>query len=111
MAIPAIGAFRHRLMIQTPAPSDDGVGGQSIVWSELATVWAALGPLTSLSASGEQAFAGKVEAKTTYRVWIRYRNDLTAAMRIQYDANDYDILQIVDEGGKKQFLTLTMRNI
>jgi head-tail adaptor len=41
-----IGAMRHRLVLQTPAETPDLAGGVVRGWSTVATLWAAIEPLS-----------------------------------------------------------------
>ena len=39
------GELRHKLIIQTPTETADGLGGYSVAWDDAKTVWGALWPL------------------------------------------------------------------
>ena len=73
-----VGALTERLTIQQDTPSTDALGGQSVVPGTLATVW---GAVTAL-AGRELMQAQAVNARVTYRVVVRYRADVTPAMRL-----------------------------
>lgn len=75
------GTLNKRVTIQSPTtPTSDGAGGTIATepWTDLATVWASVSPLTGRETLQAQA----VEAETTHRVTIRYRDCVTARSRI-----------------------------
>ena len=70
----------ERARIERPVASDDGYGGLQINWAELATVFADVKPV--FGAVHERQVGAQVTANAGYRVIIRARTDVTAAMRI-----------------------------
>lgn len=88
------GDLRHRVVIEhQPAPQTrNGLGEVTTPWVELATVWAAVEPLTGSEAI-QQA---REEAQVSHRVRIRRRTDVTPAMRVVYGAKVFNILAVLD---------------
>jgi SPP1 family predicted phage head-tail adaptor len=79
-----VGELRERATLLTPITVADAQGGQSTTWSSGATVAAAVLPL-----SGREALsAGAVQASMSTRITIRYRDDVTATMRIRRERDD-----------------------
>lgn len=70
----------ERVRIEQRVLSDDGYGGKTVSWSELATVFAQVEP-TYFSAL-ERAVADQLTGRAGYRVRIRTRSDIRASMRI-----------------------------
>ncbi|ATA26808.1 head-tail adaptor protein [Brenneria goodwinii] len=72
------GRLRHRVTIQNFTTTRDA-GGQPIeTWSDGATVWAEVAPI-----SGRELVAsGAVSAEATIRVWMRFRRDVSAVSRL-----------------------------
>lgn len=87
------GRLRHRLVIQTPTETTDSMGGQTIAWNTLATVWATIAPLRGAEYMEAQA----VEAAVSTRITIRYRADVTPRMRATWDGHTYEILDVVHD--------------
>lgn len=94
--------LRHRVTLQTPLTSPDGGGGTSIVWSDWASVWAAIEPL----AGEERLAAGQIESAITHRVTIRYRAGVTAAMRVAFGARRLAVRAVIAPEERRERLVL-----
>ena len=79
----------ERVTIQYPAMSDDGYGGKTIAWTDLATVFARVIPV--YVGISERVIADQTAATAGYRVNIRVRTDVTAAMRILWKSHTLGI--------------------
>ena len=86
------GRLRHRVTIQQPSSSTNSRGGKIKSWSDLATVWASIEPLSGREI--EQDF--QLEPETTTRIVMRYKSGLTSNMRIKYGSRYYKILGITN---------------
>jgi SPP1 family predicted phage head-tail adaptor len=98
-----IGALRHRVTIEEKAAAPDGGGGVSESWSALATVWAAIETLEG----AEVLRAEQIVGEARFRLRIRYRADITPAMRVRLGARTLGIESVADADGRGRFLTLT----
>ena len=96
------GALRERVTIEQATRVTDGVGGASTNWSELATVWALVMP----QSGRETLTGGRVEAQQSYKIKIRYRDDVTAAMRVIWMARTLNIRSVMDPDERKHWLVL-----
>lgn len=97
------GKLRHRITIQSPTVVADGSGGYTVSgYSEVATVWAAVIPLTAQ----EQYFAQQLNQRTTHRIRTRYRNDVTAAMRILLGTRSFEIVGVRNIGERGRELEI-----
>lgn len=72
-----IGDMRNRLALERETSTPDGMGGQTVTWLTVATVWAAIWPLKTV----ERMAAMKIEGELTHRIRIRYRENVTGSMR------------------------------
>lgn len=73
--------MRHRVVIQTPSYASSTQSGAGVAsFSTLATVWAAVNPLSG----SERLAAGAVSSQVAYEIEIRQRSDVTAGMRVQW---------------------------
>lgn len=98
----AAGKLRHRVVIKQLAMARDGIGGVVESWAELATVWADIVPL-----SGREFIAAQAaQAGVTARITIRYREGITAAMRIEHGADIYNIKAVLPDPTLRGHLTL-----
>jgi SPP1 family predicted phage head-tail adaptor len=85
------GRLSERIRFEQESRTSDGGGGASVVWTAVATRWAAVEPLKGR----EQLEAMQLEASNLYRVTIR--NDglvITAAMRLVWLTGGNALLNI-----------------
>lgn len=98
------GTLRHRITIQRrSAEQDPNTGAMVEGWSDLATVWANVEPLSVrefIASRGEQA-------EITARITIRYRAGLDPTMRILHRGLIYNIEGVLpDPRTGRQYLTM-----
>lgn len=75
-----IGRMRRRVTIESKAYSPDGQGGQTFAWSTFVSGYAELTPKSGM----EMSAAGKLQAVTYMKVTMRFRQGVTATMRVKY---------------------------
>lgn len=99
-----IGRMRHRVTLQTETRTADGGGGATIAWTDQATVWAEITPLSG----SEQLRGMALEGRVTHRIRIRYRSDIapTAAWRVAYGARLFNVRAVLNENERNRFLIL-----
>jgi SPP1 family predicted phage head-tail adaptor len=99
-----IGDLRHRITFQTATRTADGIGGFTLAWTDLKTVWAYVKPVSSR----EALFGGngKLEDRRTHKVTIRYTTDITNEMRFTYDNRTFEIKGNLRPDERKFFLEL-----
>jgi SPP1 family predicted phage head-tail adaptor len=84
----AAGKLRHRVQLQTPADlQDETTGGITRVWTTVATVWAAVEPLSAREFVQSAAEQSQVSARIT----IRRRSDINGAWRIVHGTKVYNV--------------------
>jgi SPP1 family predicted phage head-tail adaptor len=98
-----IGALRHRVTIEQKTAAPDGGGGFAESWNALATVWAAIETLEG----AEILRAEQIMGETRFRLRIRYRGDVTAAMRVQFGSRVLGIEAVADADGRGRYLVLS----
>lgn len=88
----AAGRLRHRVLIERyvlavdsngDVVQDPDTGETTGSWQELATVWAAIEPLSAREFIAAQSTQSKIEA----RVVLRHRSDLDGALRLVHLVN------------------------
>lgn len=99
-----ISSLRHRLKIETLSQSSDGQGGYIESWSELATVWGKLEPVST----SERLYAKKIEYQRSHKCVIRYRNDVTQTMRIVFDNRYFQIKSVHSPDERRAYLFLDL---
>lgn len=68
------GQLRHRITLQSPSGTRDAVGERSTTWTNVATVWASVEPLST----SERHIAAQAHTFLTHRVTIRYASVVSA---------------------------------
>lgn len=99
-----IGAIRHRLTLQTVNDTADSQGGFVKAWTDTATVWGSLEPLSGR----ERLQAQQVQGLVTHKVRIRYRSSVTvtASMRVKFGTRTFNIREIRNAEERNVYLDL-----
>lgn len=101
-----IGKLRHRVTLQEPVDTDDGVGGTTRTWSTVAALWARIEPLDA----AERTEAGRLEAAVDHRITIRHRA-LTHAMRFAIGTRVFAIRGLTDRDERHRYLVCDCEEI
>lgn len=100
------GKLRHRLRIERPVYTQDQTTGDEVeTWQTVATVWAAIEPLSAREFIASQSEDSKINTRVT----IRFRNDVDASMRLFHAAKQmyYNIEGVLsDKESGLEYLTL-----
>lgn len=96
------GDLRHRIILEQPVRSKNAMGEQIDTFVSVATVWAAVEPLT-----GTWLFqAQQADSKVSGRVRIRYREDIKPTWRILFDGRYLSIVSILNPDERKKELII-----
>jgi SPP1 family predicted phage head-tail adaptor len=95
-----IGALRSRLTLETASRADDGGGGTEITWQTVAELWASV----RVTGGGEGFSLDRVAGRLTHEIVLRYRGDVTSAMRFRDGPRVYDIRATFDPDGSRHWL-------
>lgn len=87
------GELRHRITIQQQVKGRDTDGGVIVIWSNLATVWAAVEPLSGAERQVENSDQLLASRLTQFK--IRKRDGLDTTMRIIFSGQTFDLQQII----------------
>lgn len=100
------GKLRHRVTIQEPVNVQDSTDGSMVkTWRDVATVWAAIEPLSAR----EFIAAMKEDSKVSARITIRYIPTINHEMRLYHAAKSvyYDIHGILsDKDSGLEYITI-----
>lgn len=96
------GSLRHRVTIQSLTKTSDGTGGFTETWTDAATVWAEVTPLKGF----ERYAAQQIRAQLSYRVRLRFRNDVTSDMRLIHKGKILTIQAVINVNGRNRELEL-----
>jgi SPP1 family predicted phage head-tail adaptor len=94
------GQLTARLELEAPVAVSDGQGGAVLGYETRASLWARIEPVTQVLA--EQA--GAEMFSVTHRVWLRFRADLAAGMRLRKGARMFAIRAWSDPDETQRFL-------
>ena len=101
------GELRHRVTIKSKGASRDTFGQETITWTTVATVWAAVEPL-----SGREYLAGaQLEAAVDTRVRIRYLAGVVPEMQVVYGSHTYNLLSVVHVGENRREMQLMCQEV
>ena len=99
------GRLRHRLLLQSKIETQDSYGAAIITWTDEATVWGAIEPL-----SGQEYFSqAQVQAEAKVKMTIRYYDGITTEWRIRNENKYYDIVDVLDHNEIHRMLTIMCR--
>lgn len=100
-----IGRLNRRITIEQKSVTRDAYGGETITWSTVAAVWAAVLPIRGR----EYVAIRQAGAELTTRFVIHYRAGVTPAMRVSYNGATYNIEEVIDSEDGHRFLELMAR--
>ncbi len=95
--------LRERVRIEYQTLADDGYGGQTTSWVELATVFAQVEPI--FIGQNERSVGQQRSANAGYRVRVRARTDVDAAMRVIWKTHTLTIHSLHEQGEILSILT------
>lgn len=95
-----IADLKHRLVVEQQSRVGDGGGGAVATWNRLAEVWGAIRPRTGAERPEGDGTTGRV----THSVIIRWRSDVTPAMRLREGARVLDVRAVYDPDDDRRWL-------
>ena len=96
----AVGRLRHRLTLEQAVTAEDGSGGFSTDWADVATIWGAIETLSGRETEASDA----VRAEATHRITIRHRDDVGPAKRLRFYARVFEIVSAADPESSRLLL-------
>ena len=99
------GALRSEFSLQTVMAVADGLGGHGEEWSEVATVFALIEPLSATSRFG----AGQTLEEVTHRITLRHRQGVASGMRLFRHGRSFDIVTVHDPDETGRYLVCRVR--
>ncbi len=97
------GRLRHRVVLQSASGTADAGGGETVAWETFATVWAEIEPLKATE--GEPA--DHAVARATFRITMRWRDDVAGGMRILHAGRVLRIAAAADPDETRRLLVVT----
>ena len=84
--------------VQTPTESANGIGEPILTWSDFATRWIAIVPLTG----NEQMTAMAQEGSVTHRIRMRYTSGMKPKMRLISEGRTFEVMSVVERGRREE---------
>jgi len=97
----------HSVELQNFASVADGMGGSTDTWSTVATVRAAVWPVSV----SEQRKAASPTAVGTHQIRIRYYSGLSAAWRVKFGTRYFSIVSVVNKEERNVQMDLLCREV
>lgn len=91
-----------RIVIQAIGSAQDEFGAVVRTWIDVAQVWAHVYDTNSANSF----VSDKQVSPVTTKMRIRWRDDITPAMRVVFRGRFYEITGVLDLSGKREFLEL-----
>ncbi|NBW09342.1 MAG: head-tail adaptor protein [Caulobacteraceae bacterium] len=91
-----IGRMKERVTIQSPTEVRTSVGGTTLTWATLETVWASVDGLSTRDILQAQ----QANLVATHRIRIRYRSDVTHTQRIVWRGRTMEIASVVERDNR-----------
>lgn len=92
-----VGQLSSQVQLQSPPAAQDTVGDPSGAWTVVATVWADIKHLSGLESLKSGADTSVVKAS----IRIRWRSDVTAAMRVVWGSTTYGINAVLPDAHRR----------
>lgn len=96
------GQLNTRVVVQQQSTTPDALGQPVNTWSDLATLWADVRHTSGIEATKADAVASVVRAS----IRVRYRSDITAAMRVVHGSTTYSVIAVLPDVGGKEYVDL-----
>ncbi len=94
------GALRHRVILESMTKLDDGGGGVSVIWEQVAPLWVAIKPLSGR----ERLAAGQYASRLSHEITLRYRTLALPEMRFRKGSRIFEITAVINVDEKSQWL-------
>lgn len=99
------GKLRHRVTVQqlvAGSPNQNAVGEPDTAWTDYLSAWASIDPVT-----GSEPFMAQQQfPKVSHKIRMRYRDGVTADMRVTYGSRYFDIKAVLNWGERDRELLL-----
>ncbi|CAN1509512.1 COG5614 Bacteriophage head-tail adaptor [Rhabdaerophilaceae bacterium] len=97
-SVPGPGARRTRLVLEAPVETANSIGGASIGYSAIATLWGEIDASTGRESSEGERLTGE----TLTRITVPFRTGIDARMRFRQGLRIFAIRAAFDPDGKRR---------
>jgi len=95
------GQMTARLSLEEHTSTPDGQGGGTLSWTEIAAMWAKIEPVSTSLAERAGAEIGTI----SHRIWLRFREGVSAGQRLRKGARLFAIKLVQDPDETGRYLT------
>lgn len=103
----AVGKMRHRVTIQNRTETRDDIGGVTLTYATVETVWAHVAELTS----GERYQAEQNNMHTTHRVTMRSNSNVKGSSRLVVGSKTLEVVGVRAADNTSQFIEVTCEEV
>lgn len=96
------GKLNHRVSLQQRVAGVDEIGQPVGGWVEVAQVWANI----ALGSGLESVKADRETSVVRASIRIRWRTDVTAAMRVVHGATVYEVMAVKPDMARREYVDL-----
>lgn len=97
-----IGKLNKYVTLQQSTRVSDGMGGFTLTWADVDSVWAALWPVSA----NETIQANQTVMTISHRIRIRYRSVLKPNWRVKYGNRYFAIVSVINPEERNEWLDL-----
>jgi SPP1 family predicted phage head-tail adaptor len=94
------GQLTAELALEMLQPVADGMGGYTETWVEIATVWGRIEPVSV----AQRDFGTRPQPQVTHRILLRFRDDISTAMRLRKGARLFRLSAVHDPDETGRYL-------
>lgn len=101
------GELRTEIVLEACATQPDGFGGFSENWTETATLFAKVEPVSATSVFG----ADQTLETTTHRITLRHRSGIASGMRLAKQERIFEIVTVHDPDESGRYLVCKVKEV
>jgi SPP1 family predicted phage head-tail adaptor len=101
------GELRAEIVLEACTTQPDGFGGFSEVWTEMATLFAKIEPVSATSVFG----ADQTLETTTHRITMRHRAGVASGMRLTKQERTFEIIIVHDPDESGRYLVCKVKEV
>ncbi|MGU3399803.1 phage head closure protein [Brucellaceae bacterium D45D] len=94
------GQLNCELALDVLQQQPDGMGGYSEAWTQIAMLWGRIEPLSVT----QRNFGTRPQPEATHRILLRFRDDLSTAMRLRKGARVFRLSGVHDPDESGRYL-------
>lgn len=101
------GAFRHHITVHRKTETTDEMGGQTVVWAEIAAFPALVEPLSTF----ERSHAQQIQDTTSHKITTRRRADITITPKdkIVWGSREFSIIGVRNEDERNHWWVIRVQ--